>query len=512
MDPEPENRSIPALRTGRKRTVLWRVAGILIGVQVLIAAVAVLLTFLLSYGHSLRLAANSVRLRVDAAAVEIEERADLREPPQSLAQEVLIDLVSRFEDPVFLLYGEGQDFEVESDGRLSVLHHPSNAGPPSPIRQAAREAVAEDSLAISLARPLSTNSWAIAPLYDEDGFRVGGLLIYPLSATLDAELADTRTAYRRSAMLVSTLAVLMALVLGFFFTGQIVQPLRQISVRVEEIGTGDFEGALREGRGDEFGRLATSINAMAEKIRDSMAALKSADETRRRLVANMGHDLRTPLAGLLGYTEQAAHLLKGGRQDEAVEALEVASRQGRYLGNLVNDLFELSLLDSVPAPIRSDPVPLGELLNESAEAHRARFGKARVQFDMNLADRLPVITGDGVRLLRLLDNLLSNALRHTPPEGAVTLSARVTETSIDVAVDDSGEGIGQGEETVIFERHVRGSDARTRRSEGSGLGLAICRSIARAHGGDLLVERSSLGGARFVLRLPTSPYKKAPGA
>ncbi len=511
MDLDSERSPRPALRVPRKNTVFWRVAGILVGVQVLIAAVAVLLTFQLSYDHFLRLAANSVRLRLDAAALEMEERVDLRGHLDGLPASVLIDIQSRFEDPVFLLQEDGRDFAILSDGRVADLGENESPKVPSTILIDAREAFVADSLALSLARPLQSGSWAAAPLYDADGFRAGGLLVFPLSQTLDAELAATRSAYLRSAILVSALAVFMAVVLGVFFTLQIVRPLQQISLRVEEIGAGDFDRALPEGGGDEFGRLATSINAMADRIRSSITALKSADETRRRMVANMGHDLRTPLAGLLGYTEQALHVLEKGRIQEAKEALATASRQGQYLGSLVDDLFELSLLDSVPAPIRTDPVPLGELLSEVASAHRVRFGSSGILFRTDLASGLPVIVGDGVRLLRLLDNLLSNALRHTPPGGTVVLSARSTEAGVNISVEDSGEGIGVGEEDVIFERHVRGRDARTRRSQGSGLGLAISRSIARAHGGELSAHRGERGGACFVLLLPIS-NEEAPAA
>ena len=250
------------------------------------------------------------------------------------------------------------------------------------------------------------------------------------------------------------------------------------------------------------GRLAVAVNRMAAEVEASIEALRATDRLRRDLIANIGHDLRTPLAALLGYAEEAERHLAEGARTEAETALETAARQGRYLKRLVDDLFELSVLDSARAPLRREPIPLGELLNDAANAHRAAFAKADIAFTFERPKSLPILEGDGVRLLRVLDNLLSNARRHTPAGSTVRLSATPTPTAIDICVADTGDGMTPEVLASVFERYYRGSDARTRTRQGTGLGLPIARAIARAHGGDLTAESAPGQGSTFTLHLP----------
>jgi signal transduction histidine kinase len=335
-----------------------------------------------------------------------------------------------------------------------------------------------------------------------DGFLVGGLLVQPLTNSVSRELAGTRAAYRRALLVVAALAGLIALVLGAFFTDRLINPLRRMTLQVERVGAGDYATRIEAKGEDEFGRLASAINQMAGAVEHSVETLRATDQLRRELIANVGHDLRTPLATLLGYLEEAERHLEQGNQAAADAALVTARRQGGYLSQLVSDLFELSLLDSGPAPLRREPIPLAELLADATQAHRSAFEKAGIPFQQEQPATLPMIYGDGVRLLRVLDNLLTNARRYTPIGGQVTLRATSTERQILIEVQDTGQGMDAETLAHVFERYYRGEEARTRKGRGTGLGLAISRAIARAHGGELTAASKIGVGSTFTLCLP----------
>ncbi|NNF57784.1 MAG: HAMP domain-containing histidine kinase [Rhodothermaceae bacterium] len=334
-------------------------------------------------------------------------------------------------------------------------------------------------------------------------------MLRPLDATLAEEMRGTREAFIRATWTVSGLAALLALLLGALFTWRLVTPLRRMTRRVETLGAGDYAGRLPEAGRDELGRLSSAINDMAAQVEASIDALRTTDRMRRELVANVGHDLRTPLAALHGYLDEAARFASEGREAEAAEAVAVARRQSQQMARLVADLFELSKLEQAAmdegvAPLQRGPVPLAELLQDAARSHRHAFVEAGIAFEVELPAGLPVIHADGARLLRVLDNLLANARRHTPEGGTVRLHAEVSDATVRVHVTDTGEGIAPEVLPSVFERYYQGTSARTRSAEGggTGLGLAISRAIARAHGGDLTAESMIGQGSTFTLMLP----------
>ena len=327
----------------------------------------------------------------------------------------------------------------------------------------------------------------------------------PLTNSIDQQFEGSYHAFYTAIGIVVALSFFIAVVIGGFSTWRIVKPLRDIMQQVESIGAGDYSVRVNMESEDELGRLATAINHMASEVEHSVEALRQTDKLRRQMIANFGHDLRTPLAALLGYLEETNRYLEAGHRDSALESVLTAERQGKYLQKLIGDLFELSLLDSAHAPLRKEPIPLAELLTDAANTHRQAMSKEGIGFELDLPQSLPMIEGDGVRLLRVLDNLLSNARNHTPAGGTVTLKAAVGDSGIRVAVSDTGCGIDADDLQHIFDRYYSGSGPRTRRRRsGTGLGLPISWAIARAHGGSLTAESEAGVGSTFILQLPFS--------
>ncbi|NBC17518.1 MAG: HAMP domain-containing protein [Bacteroidetes bacterium] len=489
----------------RRRSVFWPVAGILVGVQVVTGLLAVGLAAWFAHDRSLDLAANSLRLRLDGLAEEVEQRAPLAEGGLAdLPLPLRLDLAARFPDPVHLLDADGHPIQtIPPDPDAFDAPVPQDTARVRPDSLGAR--LLDGDVLIQLDDDAPAGTWGLAPVYDRNGFLAGGLLVQPLAASIDRELAGTRAAYQRALFAVAGLAVVIALLLGAFFTGRLVRPLRRMTRQVERIEAGEYDARIEARSTNELGRLARSINQMAAAVEDSIERLRQTDALRRELIANVGHDLRTPLAAQLGYLEEAQRHLDAGEAEAARQALATAERQGQYLNDLVGDLFELSLLDSAEAPLRREPIPLGELLADAARAHRSAFQEADVAFVVDLPPDLPIIDGDGVRLLRALDNLLTNARRHTPAGGTVEVRARVQDNHVRVEVEDTGSGMDAETQAHVFDRYYRGQDARTRRTSGTGLGLPIARAIARAHGGDLTATSTPGEGSTFTLRLPVPP-------
>lgn len=503
--PMPEQQAGAERRDGRRftlrRSVFPQVAGVLVGVQVATGLLAVALSAWMAYDRSLDLAANSLRLRLDGVAEEIEQRATFAGTPLSDLPVLLrSDLATRFPDPVRLLDAQGQVLRtVYPDATVFGPYLPPRDSLALPNDLAAL--LDSGQIFMQVNPEAQVGSWGLAPVYDVDGLLAGGLLVQPLARSLNRELMGTQEAFRRAFVLVAAIAVLTALLLGAFVTDRMVRPLRRMTRRVERIGAGEYSARLPEGRDDEFGRLSAAINQMAREVEHSIESLKATDRLRRELIANVGHDLRTPITALQGYLEETERFIAAGEEHRARAALQTATRQGQYLKQLVEDLFELAVLDSPHPPLRREPILLAELITDAVNGHRSAFQKAGIAFSVHLDPHLPLFQGDGVRLLRVLDNLLGNARNYTPKGHSVQLSAHVTAGQIVVQVQDTGIGMPPEVLENIFERYYRGTEARTRTS-GTGLGLPISRAIARAHGGDLTAESTQGQGSTFILSLP----------
>ena len=472
---------------GRTRhTVFWKVAGVLVGAQVATALLAVVLGGVFARDRSRELLAGTLRLRLDAVAEEVETRAEIGPfGDVALGSRLRSDLATRFPDPLAF---------VDLDGR--VVEAFDAELPEVPAR--ARAALDAGRVAVDLDAP--GGGWGLAPVLAPDGLPAGGLLVRPLRQTVAQEQQGTRRAFWQATALTVAVAVTLALLLGALFTARLVRPVREVTRRVERLGEGDYADRLPEAGDDELGRLARAVNEMAGRVEASLEALRATDRLRRELVANVGHDLRTPLAALRATLDEAERHHGQGRAGDLADDLAAARRQVDGATTLVSDLFELSVLDHPDRALRLDPVPVGELLRDVAGRHAAAFRQSGLAFEIDVPAGLPTIPADGARLVRALSNLLDNARDHTA-DGTVRLAAEADDREVRLTVADTGVGIAPDALAQVFERYYRGDGARTR-GAGTGLGLAIARAVAQAHGGALAVESAPGEGARFTMTLP----------
>ncbi|MEJ2288634.1 MAG: ATP-binding protein [Deinococcales bacterium] len=259
---------------------------------------------------------------------------------------------------------------------------------------------------------------------------------------------------------------------------------------------------------DEIDALRNDFVALTERIGEQVDALRRADRVRRELVTNVSHDLRTPLAALRGSLETL--VLKGDGLDEAERStfLSTAQSQSERLGRLIDQLFELSLLDDDASPLRAEDFPLAELVSDAVQKERPRAEAAGVRLTFETPSVQPVVRGNLGLIERTLLNLVDNALRHTPDGGEVRVSLW-TEPDGRVAVEvrDTGEGIAPEHQPRIFERFYRVGDGTSRAGDGAGLGLAIAARVVELHGGSLSVVSRLGEGSRFRFDLPPAPRR-----
>ena len=479
-------------------SVFWKVAGVLIGAQVITGLLAVLLTSYFATQQRLPLIENTIRQQLDNVAFELElalENQQVYHLDSLVFQpDVIANLKTRFPDPLFL---------VDANGKIFKPLHPQKSAYPKLSPQILERFIeGKSDVFLDKGSLESKVSYAAAPVFSDNGILLaGGLVVLPLQKTIQRELQDVNKPYKTALWTVTLLSLLLALVIGGFMTWRMVQPLREITNKVEEIGGGNYSTRIYRKSKDELFRLADAVNQMAEKTGESIQSLKETDLLRKELLANLGHDLRTPLAATLGYLEEAERYAHQNEQQKSLQNLQAAAKQGDYLKRLLNDMFELSILDSGTYKLNLESVPIGELLNESYYRHVQRYEKSGIILNLELEKNLPIVRIDALRILRVIDNLLSNARRYSPVGSQVILKAVQLGKYIEIKIIDNGNGISEAEMKHIFERYYRGTDARTRNEKGTGLGLAIAKASVEAHGGTLGVESKIGQGSIFTLNL-----------
>jgi signal transduction histidine kinase len=269
----------------------------------------------------------------------------------------------------------------------------------------------------------------------------------------------------------------------------------ELTARVHPIGT------------DEVARLGQAFDDMAERLEAAFERQRAMERARRDLVASVSHDLRTPLAT----TRAMVEALSDGVVAEPSEVrryLGLIHREIQHLSRLIDDLFELSHIESGALELKLDRVDVRRLASEALAAYEAQARERGVALECRVPETLPPVRADALRLQRVLRNLVDNALRHTPSGGLVEVDACVDDAAVVLAVSDSGPGVGIAERERIFERFYRGERSRARTDEGperavgAGLGLAIARGLVEAHHGRIWTEPAAAGGAAFRFSLP----------
>jgi signal transduction histidine kinase len=253
---------------------------------------------------------------------------------------------------------------------------------------------------------------------------------------------------------------------------------------------------------DEIDRLGATFKEMAERIEDQMEQLQRADALRRELVANVSHDLRTPLATLQGYIETLR--LKEDSLDPAQRRsyLDTAIRHCKRLSKLVTELFELAKLDSYEISLEREAFNLGELVQDVVQKFQLKAAQKKIRVATAVEKNLPFVLADIGLIERVLENLIENALRHTPPGGSIELVLSPQAENIGVRISDTGSGIAPDVLPHIFDRFYQADESRRGESARAGLGLSITKRILELHGKSIEVASAMHSGTTFTFQLP----------
>ena len=335
----------------------------------------------------------------------------------------------------------------------------------------------------------------------------GYLYVVLLGERVDSIAALLHTSFiARYSALALIVSVVVGSLAGLVVLRAMTHRLRRLTNHIDRFRAGGFRifepfAVTGPGSGDEIAQLGRAYDEMAARIGEQLDALEKTDALRREMVAHVSHDLRTPLATLHGYIETLK--LKDAELESAEREryLAVALDQSERLRRLVGDLFELAKLDAHEQAPVCEPVSLAELVNDIAQKFQLEARRNGATIEIDAGDGLPMVNADIALVERVLENLIDNALSHSPDGGAIRIPVVANGESVRVTVSDSGPGIAPEHLPRVFDRFYQAGNAH-RGTAHAGLGLAIAKRIVELHGARLEVESTLGHGTAFSFQLP----------
>ncbi len=369
--------------------------------------------------------------------------------------------------------------------------HPPGPAPGPPPGQGVRLALYDADRQILIGPPdlPATNLQPVAL----EGQTIGYLSLVPpreLSEAGDLLFLEQQT---QSFALVALGVAVLSLLISFPLTTQLLRPIKALTTGTRKLTAGHFQTRIQATSRDELGQLCHDFNSLA-------FTLEKNEQARKQWVADIAHELRTPLSVLQGDIEA----LQDGVREAGPRTLGALHDEARHLTRLVNDLYELSMSDIGALDYKMRRIDPLALLREAAEQNEARFAAKGLELRLDVPDNRCEMSADPDRLQQLFGNLLENSLRYTQAPGLLEVSASVSDHHLRIDFADTPPGIDPSEHEKLFERLYRGERSRNRATGGAGLGLAICKNIVEAHRGDISAGPSKHGGLNINLNLPLS--------
>ena len=338
------------------------------------------------------------------------------------------------------------------------------------------------------------------------------IVTFPTSIRLDIAVAFNRDAMSKdignvSASLIAVgifyLLLLAAFAAAFsrITSRRIITPLQKLMEGTKRLRAGDYSARVDLKLTNEFAELQRAFNEMAERIERETALRRESEEERKRMILDVSHDLKNPLASAVGYSELC--LKRAEELGEPVRGyLEVIHKNSRRASALLNELFELSRLESPDFHLKPERLDACEVLRQACGDILPSLEQAGFGYEFDIPDEPAYAMIDAGRLNRVLHNLADNAVRYNPAGTRITVRLEKADRRARITFRDDGVGIPETVARDIFKPFVRGDDARGSETGGAGLGLSIARKIAEAHGGTLTLDLSVRPGCAFILELP----------
>lgn len=296
-------------------------------------------------------------------------------------------------------------------------------------------------------------------------------------------------------------SAIIAVAFAGWTADDMLRSVRALAGAARQVAGGQLDVRVNTDGPDELAGLARDFNVMSARLEEAARTRREMEDARRQLIAAISHDLRTPLASIRVMVEAI--------DDGVVSDAETTRRYVRTvlgevqrLSGLIDDLFELSRLDAGALTLQLEPGSIHDVVSDMLMALQVQAAENGLRLEGVVDDALPPVMMDVARVQRVLYNLVSNAIRHTPPDGTVLLEAHEASGAVQIDVVDTGEGVPPDDLPHIFDRFYRGEKSRVRGQGGAGLGLAIARGLVEAHGGRIWAQSTPGSGSRFSFVLP----------
>ncbi len=358
--------------------------------------------------------------------------------------------------------------------------------------------------------PRGSKVFSAAPVHEGD--RLAGYLYVVLGGeAFDSVAQMIQESYiLRLTAAVAVASLAFSMIAGLVSFNWLTRRLRRLGAAVEAFKRDEFQAPMSLGTwrrntgGDEIDELGITVEQMSQRIVDQLRQLRHSDAARREMVANISHDLRTPLTALQGYLETL--LMKQGELSEAERRryLDLAVKHGQRLGQLTSELFELAMLESGEPELHFEPFSLAELVQDVAQKFKLEADNNALYLETEIPAGALFVSGDIALIERVLENLIENAVKYTPEGGRIRLSLIPGRERVTARVSDTGVGIPEHEIPHIFERFYRVEKSRGAGPDGTGLGLAIVQRILQLHGSPIEVESRPGDGTSFSFDLPVA--------
>ncbi|SMO79363.1 sensor histidine kinase [Fodinibius sediminis] len=319
----------------------------------------------------------------------------------------------------------------------------------------------------------------------------------------DSALSMLENSYfLQTSLKVFGIILLVTGIVGMILFAFLTRRLHRLSGAIVKFDEGDLDKRVPVHSNDEIGRLAQSFNSMADTLQENVKELKKTDQLRRELIANVSHDLRSPLASIQGYLETI--LLKGAElsEDKREKYFKIILKNTVGLRNLVDELFELSKLDTQQVkPADMEPFSISDLVQDVALKYAPKAEEKDIGINLECPAGLPLVKGDIAMIERVLSNLIENAIQYSEEGGDIQIELKKKNSSVLIQVKDTGRGIPEKDLPFIFDRFYRAEKSRSRSGGGTGLGLAIAKKIMDLHGKDITVRNRNHKGSVFAFEL-----------
>lgn len=350
---------------------------------------------------------------------------------------------------------------------------------------------------------VSTQNGSFKSLYVSVPIQNNGHIIGALFLSAPQQYPNGFLSQINQAVLIAgTIVALIVILFSFLLARRFTRPLKSLTVAAEQMKQGKYTQRVQAPRTqDELGLLALTFNDMADTIEADVTELRRQDQIRRDLIANIAHDLATPLTAIQGFSEALADDMIPTREARQETAQRIG-REVQRLRRLVSDIQQMSSLESGHTRLDLAPLDLHSLAEETFAVIETECEEAGISLRNELDPATSMVLADGDRITQVLLNLLDNARRHTPAGGTIRIAAVPEGKMLLVSVSDTGTGIAPADLPHIFERFYRADRSRTGATGGSGLGLAIVKAVITAHGGVIRAESTPGQGTRITFSLP----------